>query len=91
MDLDGEAKIVKPSDEASSELGLVAAIEVVGAEVVVVDPVLEHVVARREHRRRDGEDRLLGPAAALEAEKLRAQVGLLGAHGGPTRLGRAWS
>ena len=68
-DLDGETKIVKPSNETSSEVGLVAAIEVIGAEVVVVDPMLEHVVGRREHRRGDCEDRLLGSAPAVEAEK----------------------
>ncbi len=48
--------------------------EVVGAEVDLVLTVAEHVVRGGEDRRGDGHDRLLRPAARLEAEELRVQV-----------------
>src|SRR5215470_2052438 len=85
-DLDAEAEVVKAPDEPAGQLRLVTARKVVGPEVVVVDAVLEDVIARGEHGRGDGEDGLLRPAATLEAQELRAQVGLLGAHRGPGRL-----
>jgi len=42
-DLDGEADIVKSSDQVSGQLGSVPGIKVVGAEVVVVDLMLEQL------------------------------------------------
>jgi hypothetical protein len=58
---------MKALDQAVGKLGFVAAIEVIGAEIAVVDVVLEHVIGRGEHGGGDGEDGFFGAAAALEA------------------------
>src|SRR5229473_8481245 len=85
-DFDGKAELVKTLDEAVGELGFVPAVEVVGAEVAVIDVVLEHVIGRDEHRRGVREDGFLGTPAALEAEELSPQVPVLFAGGGPGGL-----
>src|SRR5437870_7530171 len=75
--LDCEAEIVKACDQALRELGLVSAIEVVGAEVAIVDAVFEHVVGGREHRGGDGEDGFLGAPATLDPQELGPTVAVL--------------
>src|SRR4029450_7545334 len=77
---------MKALDQAVGDLGFVTAIEVVGAEIAVVDVVLEHVIGGGEHGGGDGEDGFFGAAAALEAEELRTQVPVLFAGGGPGGL-----
>src|SRR5262249_21098574 len=85
-DFDGETELLKALEEAVGEFGFVPAVEVVGAEVPVVEVVFEHVIGRGEHRRGDGEDGFLGASTALEAEELRSEVSILGAGGGPGGL-----
>src|SRR5215471_10987806 len=46
----------------------------------------KHVMNGREHRRRDCEDRLPGPAASFQAKKLSAEVAVPGPDGRPGRL-----
>src|SRR5262245_16196124 len=74
----------KPVQLAKQLVGGASSIldEVVRSEVDVVGAILEHVVDRRQHRRGDREDGLLGPAARLESEELGLQVRALGASGG---------
>src|SRR5438093_6964606 len=84
--LDREAEIVKACEQALRELGLVSAIEVVRAEVAIVDAVLEHVVGGGEHRGGDGDDGFLGATPALEPQELGAEVAGLLAGGGPRGL-----
>src|SRR5262245_38714040 len=81
LDVDLTADIPQPPHEAADGLGLVAAHEVLGAEVAVRHAVAEHVVGGAEHGGRDGEDGLLGAAAGLEAHELCLEVGVLGADG----------
>src|SRR5262249_56100121 len=68
------------------KFGFGAVVEVVGAEVPVVEVVLEHVIGRGEQGGGDGEDGFLGASTALEAEELRSEVRILGAGGGPGGL-----
>src|SRR6266581_2293845 len=81
---DVEAEIVKPREQACGQLGLVAAVEMGGPEVPVIDAVPEHVVGRGQHRR--GDDGLLWAPATLEAEELRPEVAVVLAGGGPRGL-----
>src|SRR6266567_9580994 len=83
---DVEAEIVKPREQAFGQLGLVAAVEMGGPEVPVIDAVPEHVVGRGQHRRGDGDDGLLWAPATLEAEELRPEVAVVLAGGGPRGL-----
>src|SRR6478736_6351437 len=76
------AEVLKPLGQASNGLGLVLAVEVFAAEVVVLGTVAQHVEGGGEHRGSDGEDGLLGAAACLDAQELSAQVAGLDAHGG---------
>src|SRR5436309_1917745 len=84
--LDREAEIVKACDQALRELGLVSAIEVVGAEVAIVDAVFEHVVGGREHRGGDGEDGFLRAPATLDPQELGPTVAVLFPGGCPRGL-----
>jgi hypothetical protein len=59
------ARSGSPSDEAPGGRDLVAAIEVVGSEVVVFHPVLEDVVARGEHGRGMARIAFFGPRRLL--------------------------
>src|SRR5215470_20145582 len=81
-----EAEIVKPSNETLGELGFVATIEMISAEVTIVSPVLEHVIGRGQHRGGDREDGFLGPTATLDAQELGAEIRVAGPGRGPRRL-----
>src|SRR5690242_7677697 len=72
-------------DETTLESILVAAIEVVAAEIVEVGAILEEVVADDEDRVGDGDGRLLLAPAGGQAVVLRAEVGVARSTG---RLGR---
>ena len=72
-------------DETTLESVLVAAVEVVAAEVMEVGAILEEVVADDEDRVGDGDGRLLLTTAGGQTVVLRAEVGVAGATG---RLGR---
>src|SRR5262252_4463653 len=85
-DFDGETELLKALDEAVGEFRFVPAVEVVGAEVAIVEVVFEHMIGRDEHRRGDGEDGFLRASTALEAEELRAEVSVLGAGDSPGGL-----
>src|SRR5260370_34354823 len=73
-DGDLDAELVEARNQTPGELGLVATIAMVSAEVPVIDVVFKHVVCGREHRGRDRKNGLLRAPAALEAEELGAQV-----------------
>src|ERR671930_200215 len=81
-----EAEVVKPGDQTFRELGFVAAIEVVGAEVAILRAVAQDVVRGGEDGGGDSDDGLLGAAAAAESKKLGAEIAALvvadGAPGG---------
>src|SRR3984893_19261125 len=63
-----------------------AAVEVVGAEVVVHGAVLQHVIDRRQDRGGHGADCLLRPAPAAELMELGSVVAVLLALGRPGAL-----
>src|SRR5437660_7075818 len=81
-----DAEIVKPRDQTLRELDRVPSVEVVAAEVVVVDLALQDVIGSGEDRSRDSNDGLLGPATGLEAQELGSEVGVVLADGGPRGL-----
>src|ERR1700692_2339200 len=74
--LDLNAETAQPTQESLGQTVLVAVAlhEILSTEVVEFHAVTEHVVDVGEHGGGDGEDRLLGPPAALEPEKLRVEV-----------------
>src|SRR4029077_16907689 len=82
----GKPEITKARNEALGELSLVAAVEMIGAEVAVVRAVLEHVISGGPHRSRDSDGGFLRTATALDTEELRAEIGVLFASRGPGRL-----
>src|SRR5437870_3182550 len=84
MDFDRAPEIGEFSDEAANGLRFVAVLEVKGAEIAVFDAVAEHVVAGGEHGCGDGEDCLLGATTRLDTEKLRLEIAVLSADGGPS-------
>src|SRR5262245_20089635 len=63
--VDLAAGFPRPAHEAAPGLGLVAKCGALGAEVAVRHAAAQHVVARREHGRDAGEDRLPVAAPAL--------------------------
>src|SRR5690606_12429053 len=67
-------------------VGVVAAAEVVAAEVVVVGAVGDEVPADHQDRVGNGHGRLLLAYAAGEAPELGGQVGVAGTSGGPCAL-----
>ena len=72
--MDFEAEFLEAADETVGDLGAVSSIEVVGTQVVVLDPIAEHVIGGDEHGGGYGDDRLLRTAAALDTQELCAQV-----------------
>ncbi len=83
VSVDPAASHVPVSEQAADGLGLVLAVEVLAAEVVVLDAIAQHVEGGGEHRGGHGEDGFLGAAARLDAQELGAQVAVLDAHGSP--------
>src|SRR5207302_7715111 len=77
------AEVVEASHEALDLLQVIAAREVIGAEVAILDAVLEHVPDGGEHRGGDGEDRFLGSPTCAQAQELGVQVAALDAHRAP--------
>jgi hypothetical protein len=70
-------------DEAFGDaFGVGATREVVAVEVLIGNVVFEDVVGGDQDRVRDGDDRFLVAAAALDLLVLGAQVGVLGADRG---------
>ncbi len=67
-----EAEIVKPTDEPAGEFGLVASIEVIGAEVAVRYLITQDVAGRGEHRRATATMAFFGPPRLL-SRRNRAQ------------------
>src|ERR671930_2707404 len=84
--LHGKAEIVKPCDEPLGELGLVTAVEMIAAEVVVDGLAAEDVIGRREYGCGDCDDGLLRPPSGLEAQELSAEVRVVFAHRRPGGL-----
>src|SRR5271165_5696284 len=75
-DLDFAAQFIEPTHESQDRLGAVATGEVLSAEVLVFDLVLEHMPDGGEDRSGHREDGFLRAAASLEAQKLSLQVEL---------------
>src|SRR5882724_8253049 len=65
-DDDVVAEPFEAADVVTADARGVAALEVVGPEVVVGDPVLEHVPEGHDHRVLHGHDGLLGAAPGFE-------------------------
>src|SRR5436190_21921722 len=74
LDLHGKAEVLETSNEPSGDLGVISTLEIVGAEFMVGDLLLQDVVRGGQDGGGDGEDRLLGASPALETKKLRTQV-----------------
>ena len=72
-DLHGQTECFEALNKPPSDLGFVAALEVIGAEFVVRRLVFEDVVRRCHDGGRNGENGFRS-AATLEAEELRAKV-----------------
>ena len=58
-------------------------VEVVGAEILVERPVLEHVVDGAQEGGGDGADGFLGASAGLDAVELGLEIAALGSDGRP--------
>src|SRR6202451_4230501 len=86
LDLDGVAKVSQAFDQVCFLLVGRTAIEVIGAEVLVHRPVLEHVVDGGKDRGDDGHDRLLGAAPRFDAIELSLKVAVFLSYGGPGAL-----
>jgi len=78
--VDLAAGFPRPAHEAAPGLGLVAKCGALGAEVAVRHAAAQHVVARREHGRDAGEDRLPTAAPRLDAEEPGLDFGGLAAY-----------
>ncbi len=66
-ELDFAAQIVESAHESlDSSLGAVAVAEVLGAEILVFDAVLEHVVGGSQNRSGDREGSFLAPRRAFK-------------------------
>src|SRR5262249_39320827 len=86
VDLNLVAKSTEATSEAAGESCLVTSVEIGGPQIVVLEPRLEHVIYGSEDRCGHGQDRLFRSATALDADKLRAKVGILRTRGGPCSL-----
>src|SRR6266571_6106571 len=80
------AELFETADVVTADARGVAALEVVGPEVMVGDPALEHVPESHDHRVLDGDDSFLRTATPLNAVIERAVVALLRADGRPGDL-----
>src|SRR5215213_11820463 len=78
-----EAELVEPLGEAIGQAGALGALEVVGAEVVVIYPAPEHDVHRREDRPGHRHNGLLRTPAGLQSQKQRPEVAALGSDPAP--------
>src|SRR3954470_23909039 len=83
---DVEAELAELSGEASGETRSLGALEVIGPEVVIRRPALQHVVDRRQHGRRHCDNRFAGAPARFEPLKQRMQVAGLDPHRAPGAL-----
>src|SRR3954468_8109381 len=81
-----EAELVEPLGEAIGRAGALGALEVVGAEVVIIHPAPEHDVHRREDRPGHRHNGLLRTPAGLQSQKQRPEVAALGSDPAPGRL-----
>jgi hypothetical protein len=81
---DGEAEIFELRDQTTrASLGVLSVGEVVLAEVLVHLAGTEQVPDEFDQRVRDGDGRLVRPAAARDLAVLGGEVAVLGARGGP--------
>jgi len=72
MRTDLVAEVVQAPGEPRDEAGVVAALEVISAEVVIVGAVAQHDVGGGEHGGGHRDDGLHRPAALFEAHELGA-------------------
>src|SRR5689334_20084531 len=73
-DLDGKAEVLETPDEAPGLSVLAPAVEVLGAEVLIEHPVLQHVVGRGQDRGRHRSNRRLRSALGAQAMELRLKI-----------------
>jgi len=64
-------QVTEASQEDLGQLGFVSPDKVAAAEAVVLDAIAKDEIGGGQHRGRDRDDRLRGPAAGFEAEELR--------------------
>src|SRR5918998_1980256 len=76
---DGVAELLQPPHVMPLQPRRVEALEVVGAQVPVGLPISQHVVDGPQQAVGDGDDGLLGPAAARHPPEERLEVGALAA------------
>ncbi len=69
-EFDLAAEVIESSDQAPDRLGAIAASEVIGAKIFVLDAILKHVPSGIEHRGGDRENGFFGAAASSEAQEL---------------------
>src|ERR1700694_1087891 len=86
LNVHGEAHVFEAPDQALGLCDLGAAVEMIGTEILIYSSVFEHVVHCRENGGGDGADRLLWPAAALQAQILGLQIAPLFVLGRPAAL-----
>lgn len=72
-ELDGAAESVETAHATLDGFGVIAAGEMIGAEIAILDAVFEHMVSGGEHRGGHGENSFLGVAACLHAQELGLQ------------------
>src|SRR5579883_3022134 len=78
------AESIDTPHEAPNDLAAVAAGEVSGTEIFVLNAVFQHVIGGSEHGGCDSQDGFLGPAPRAQAVELGLQVRVLGAHCRPS-------
>ena len=61
------SEVSEALEESAEGLGFVMALEVIGAEVLVLDAVTQHEVGGGEHGGSHGKDSFLGAAARVQA------------------------
>ena len=81
--MNGEAQVLKALNEAAGGGGLVSLVEVVGAEILVERPVLEHVIDGAQKGGGDSADGLFAASARLDSVELGVEVAALGSGGRP--------
>ena len=82
-ELNGEAQVLEALNEAAGGGGLVSLVKVVGAEILVERPVLEHVIDGAQKGGGDSADGLKGAPTRNVTVELGVEVAALGSGGRP--------
>ena len=84
--MDSITEFLQTRDEAPGLHGFGSAVEVVGAKIVVMGAVFEHVIGGGEDRGGEGADRLFGAAPGAQAMELGLEIAAVFARGRPGAL-----